>query len=54
MFEGAEEPKWVSLDKFTVLRQKGKVVVGLYQASEVKGESTAMVDWVKIEVSGKE
>ena len=49
MFEGGGKPKWVTLDKFTILRQKGNVVVGLYQAGNVKGESTAMVDWVKIE-----
>ena len=50
MLEGAKKPTWVALDTFTILRQKGKVAVGLYQAGAVKGESTIRVDWVKIEV----
>lgn len=49
MLEGAKEPKWLNLDKFTILRQKGKVAVGLYQTNKVKGEGTILVDWVKIE-----
>ncbi len=53
MLEGAKEPKWLNLDKFTILRQKGKVVVGLYQANKVEGEGTIFVDWVKIETPEK-
>ena len=53
MLEGAKEPKWLNLDKFTILRQKGKVAVGLYKASKVEGEGTIFVDWVKIEAPEK-
>jgi len=49
MLEGAEKPKWVELEKLTVLRHKGTPAVGLYQAKKVGGESTMKVDWVKIE-----
>ncbi len=47
--EGAKKPTWVTLDKFTILRQKGKVAVGMYQTKKGKGEGTIQVDWVKIE-----
>ena len=53
MLEGAKEPKWLNLDKFTILRQKGKVAVGLYQTKKAEGEGTMLVDWVKIEVPEK-
>ena len=45
-----EKAKWTALDKLTVLRQKGKLVFGLYQSKKPNGESTMTVDWVKIEV----
>ena len=51
--EGAKEPKWLNLDKFTILRQKGKVALGLYQTKKAEGEGTMLVDWVKIEVPEK-
>ena len=53
MLEGEEKPKWVDLGAFTILRQKGQPAVGLYQAEKVEGESTAMVDWLRIEVPEK-
>lgn len=49
MLEGAEKPKWVELEKLTVLRLKGTLAVGFYQAKKVTGETTIKVDWVKIE-----
>ena len=49
MMEGAEEPAWLNLDSFKILRQKGTVAIGLYQTQEVKGEAAINVDWVKIE-----
>lgn len=54
MFEGAEEPAWVELDSFTVLKAKGSFAVGIYQATDTPGESTMSIDWVKIEVPGEE
>ncbi|MFQ5619014.1 MAG: VWA domain-containing protein [Rhodospirillales bacterium] len=49
-FSEDKKAKWTALDKLTVLRQKGKLVFGLYQSKKTKGESTMTVDWVKIEV----
>lgn len=48
--EGAKKPQWVVLDKFTILRLKGVVSLGFYQGKITNGESTAFIDWVKIEV----
>ncbi len=47
--EGVEDPKWQELEKLTSLRAKGNLVIGLYQAQKVGGETTMKVDWVKIE-----
>jgi len=49
MLEGIKKPGWVALGKFTILRQKGKVALGLYQTKKAEGEGTINVDWVKIE-----
>lgn len=48
-FAGAKKPKWIELEKLTVLRAKGNLAMGLYQAGDTKGETTMTVDWVKIE-----
>ena len=42
---------WVDLPNFTVLRQKGKPAVGLYQVRNSQGESVAVLDQVTIEVA---
>jgi Ca-activated chloride channel family protein len=43
------EEKWVELENFTILRQKGKPAMGIYQKSGTNGESAASIDWIKIE-----
>jgi len=53
MLAGAKKPRWVTLDKFTVLRLKGTVALGLYQTKKTNGETTTFFDWVKIETPGK-
>lgn len=50
MFAGAEEPAWIELEKLTSLRAKGDLVFGLYQNKGVSGESTVLLDEVRIEV----
>ncbi|OOY34620.1 hypothetical protein BOV90_04370 [Solemya velum gill symbiont] len=45
----ATEEKWVELENFTILRQKGKPAMGIYQKSVTNGESAASIDWIKIE-----
>jgi von Willebrand factor type A domain. len=50
MMEANKEPKWIELDKLTLLRPKGNLVIGLYQnyAGE-GGETPVCFDWVKVE-----
>ncbi len=43
------ETKWVEHEKMTVLRQKGQLAFGIYQAEKVSGETPMYVDYVKIE-----
>lgn len=43
--------QWLDLENFTLLRQKGKPAVGIYQTQNSNGESVAVVDSVKIEVA---
>jgi len=40
---------WIDLENFTVLREKGVPALGIYQTQNSNGESTATVDWIKIE-----
>jgi len=47
--EGVEDEQWMEAEKLTLLRQKGTLAIGFYQARAVSGESFAEVDWVKIE-----
>jgi len=49
MLEKAKHPRWVELEKVTALRAKGNLVLGIYQAKRVSGETTITFDWVKIE-----
>jgi len=49
MLAGADEPKWVGVGKFTLLRSKGTLVVGIYQDKKTSAETTASIDWLKIE-----
>lgn len=52
--ENAAEPKWVPLPDLKLLRQKGNLAIGLYQYSkDARGETTMLVDWVKIETMEK-
>jgi len=43
------ESEWIEHEKFTVLRPKGNLAIGIYQSQEVSGETTADIDWIKIE-----
>jgi len=48
MLEGAKE--WVVLDKYSILRRlKGSVSLGFHQSAKTTKESTAKIDWIKIE-----
>jgi len=47
--EGVEEPKWIDLPELKLLRQKGNLAFGVFQASQGAGETTLTVDWIKIE-----
>jgi len=49
MFAGAEEPKWYGVGNFTLLRMNGALAVGIYQTQKTNSETTATIDWVKIE-----
>ena len=49
MFEGVEEPTWIEVDSFTILRQKGVPMLGFNQSIAVGSESVVLIDWFKIE-----
>ena len=44
------ESGWIEHQKFTLLRPKGNLAIGIYQSQKVPGETTANIDWIKIEV----
>ncbi|MCP3982808.1 MAG: hypothetical protein GY723_00375 [bacterium] len=49
-FEGVAEPVWVEHEKFTSLRQKGGLTLGLFQYADSGGGETSMtVDWINVE-----
>ncbi len=41
--------KWIELESFTDLRQKGRLTIAAGQSGNVEGETTTFIDWVKIE-----
>ncbi|WP_179115777.1 hypothetical protein [Solemya velum gill symbiont] len=45
--------KWIDLPKFTILRQKGKPAVGIYQVNRNQGETVVNFDWVKLEAAAE-
>ncbi len=47
--KNAEKPEWTETSRFTILRQKGNLVLGIFQREKVNMETTMLVDWVKIE-----
>lgn len=47
--EGMKPAKWVEHERLTVLRPKGSLAIGIFQAQKVKGETPLSVDWFKIE-----
>ena len=47
--EGTEEPKWVKLNKLTLLQPKGRLAFGVYQSKQASGETSLTVEWIKIE-----
>lgn len=51
--EGVAEPKWLEMPGLKLLRAKGNIAVGVFQAAKGKGETTVKVDWVKIEAPAK-
>ena len=42
------ESDWIEHEKFTVLRPKGNLAIGIYQSQRVPGETTLNIDWIKI------
>jgi hypothetical protein len=50
MMEGDKESKWIELEKLTMIRLKGSLVIGVYQNYAGDGGKTPVYfDWVKIE-----
>ena len=47
--EGTEDPKWIELDKLTLLKSKGRLAIGATQYQAGSGETTLEVDWVEVE-----
>ena len=47
--EGMKQEEWIEHEKFTVLRPKGSLAIGIFQAEKVAGETLMMVDSFKIE-----
>jgi Ca-activated chloride channel homolog len=47
--EGIEDPKWIDLPKLKLLRQKGNIAFGVYQERQASGETTILVDSIKVE-----
>lgn len=46
---GLKQTEWIEHEKITVLRPKGSLAFGIFQAQKVKGETPMSVDWFKIE-----
>jgi len=49
-FSNGDPTKWIVLDKLTALHADGKLMISFNQVADVKGESSAHVKQVKIEV----
>ncbi len=47
--EGMKQTAWNEHEKLTVLRPKGSLAIGIFQAQKVKGETPMSIDWFKIE-----
>jgi len=47
--EEPEESGWIELERLVALRAKGRIAIAFRQYEEVKGESIATVDWVRVE-----
>ncbi len=47
--EGMKQTEWKDLEKFSVLRPKGNLAFGIFQAEDVKGETPMFVDWFRID-----
>ncbi len=46
---GMKQTEWIEHEKITVLRPKGSLAFGIFQAKKVNGETPMSVDWFKIE-----
>ncbi len=51
--EGDEGSDWIEFPSLKSLRLKGSLAVGLFQKAAVSGETSILVDWIKIEVPGE-
>ncbi len=49
--EGAEKPEWKEVPALKLLKQRGDLAFGLYQAKSAKGETSITVDWIRIEAA---
>ena len=47
--EGIEEPKWIDFPELKLLRSKGNLAFGVFQSNQGSGETSLMIDWIKIE-----
>ncbi len=47
----ASSNKWLDLEKLTALHEMGAPTLAFYQRADVSGESSAQVDWFKIEAN---
>ena len=47
--EGPGDAGWIELERLVALRAKGRIAFALRQYEEVKGESIATIDWVRVE-----
>ena len=47
--EGMKQTEWIEHEKLTVLRPKGSLAFGIFQAQKVEGETPLSIDWFKIE-----
>ena len=47
--EGMQQTEWIEHEKVTVLRPKGGLAIGIFQAEKVDGETPMEIDWFKIE-----
>ncbi len=46
---GMKQTEWIEHEKLTLLKPKGNLAIGIFQAKKVNGETPMSIDWFKIE-----